>query len=119
MEELEQEQLQQLKKQLLQIRTELEKQLSNNKEAAGIVELDQSVIGRVTRMDAIQQQSMAVSTRNKARQRLKKVNLAISNFANGDYGYCRQCDEAIALLRLQAQPESSLCLSCQSKADNS
>jgi DnaK suppressor protein len=117
MEELNSQQLQQLQQQLLQLKTELEEQLNSNQDATNIVELDQSAIGRVTRMDAIQQQSMAVSTRNKVRQRLQSINLALSRYKKEDYGYCKQCDETIAFVRLLAQPESSLCLSCQAKTE--
>ena len=117
MEDLNSHQLQQLQQQLLRIKAELEEQLNSNQDATNIVELDQSTTGRVTRIDAIQQQSMAVSTRNKVRQRLQSVNLALSKHTKEDYGYCKQCDETIAFVRLLAQPESRLCLSCQAETE--
>ncbi|PCJ23253.1 MAG: hypothetical protein COA96_12335 [SAR86 cluster bacterium] len=102
---------------LLQSVKELKQHLNISKAAAGIVTLDQTTVGRVSRVDAMQQQSMAASTREMATQRLKKVTLALKSLENDCYGYCSGCDEEIALNRLLAQPEANLCLSCQDKHD--
>jgi len=110
-------QLKQLQHALTVSKIKLEKQLLINKDSAGVVELDQTLVGRVSRMDAIQQQSMVVSTRQIAQRKLKKVQAALNSIANDDYGYCRQCDEPIGFLRLTAQPEANLCFLCQDKAD--
>lgn len=110
-------QLKQLGKLLHQLQTDLEEQLVIGEAAAGIVNLDQTSVGRISRMDAMQQQSMAVSTRQKAALRLRKVKAALQAMTQDEYGYCRQCDETIAFNRLLAQPEAKLCLSCQDKAD--
>ena len=48
---------------------------------------------------------------------VKKVAEALIAIKNGDYGYCRRCDEPIASARLAAQPEANLCLLCQDKVD--
>ena len=97
--------------------SELKEQLHINKQATEAVKLDQTAVGRVSRIDAIQQQSMAVSTRRKALLKLKKVQASLKAIKSGDYGFCRQCDEAISFGRLNAQPQASLCLVCQDKAD--
>ena len=110
-------QLKQLQQALTDSKIELEEQLLINKDSASVVELDQTIVGRVSRMDAIQQQSMVVSTRQIAQRKLKKVQAALNSIANDDYGYCRQCDEPIGFLRLTAQPEANLCFLCQDKAD--
>jgi DnaK suppressor protein len=102
---------------LLKLANELKEQLEINKQATEVVQLDQTLVGRVSRIDALQQQSMAVSTREKARLKLKKVQHALNAMESGDYGYCRQCDEFISFGRLNAQPEASLCLPCQDNAD--
>ncbi len=108
---------QSLKSLLVQMHRDLEEQLSLSEAAIGIVTLDQTTIGRITRMDAMQQQSMAAFTREKAALRLRKVTLALHNMDHDEYGYCKKCDELIALPRLLAQPEANLCLSCQDRAD--
>ena len=57
--------LEQLRHRLLELQTEIGERLSNSSEASKIVTLDQTTVGRISRMDAMQQQNMAVSTRNK------------------------------------------------------
>lgn len=117
MEDLSTGNLQQLRDLLLQSQSELEQQLNISRMAAGVVKLDQTTVGRVSRVDAMQQQSMAVSTREMALKRLKKVKLALKNLEEECYGYCERCDEDIPVKRLLAQPEANLCLICQDKQD--
>lgn len=103
---------------LLDIQAKLTEQLDSSKSASDVVSLDQTLVGRVSRMDAMQQQQMAVSTRQKTMQRLRRVNLALAAIDSGDYGYCRSCDEPIGIARLQAQPETPLCIDCQNRNDS-
>jgi len=116
-DELSTQQLDLLKRKLSQLRNELTEQLSNSSSATETVELDQTLQGRVSRMDAIQQQSVALSARKKAELRLRKVIAALNRMKDGDYGYCHQCDDTIPFKRLEVQPESVLCLVCQAKKD--
>ena len=102
---------------LHKLESELKEQLQINKQATEAVQLDQTAVGRVSRIDAMQQQSMAVSTRGKALLKLKKVQASLKAIESGDYGLCRQCYEAISFGRLNAQPQANLCLICQDKAD--
>jgi len=92
-------------------------QLEANSGAADTVTLDQSKVGRVSRMDAMQQQQMALSTRAKAKLRLQKVVAALNAIEQDEYGYCRRCDEDIGFPRLQAQPGTALCFNCQNHSD--
>lgn len=109
--------LKELRLRLEEIKDNLIDQLNISKQSADVVSLDQTLVGRLSRMDAMQQQSMAVSTRDKASRRLQRVRVALAAFESGDYGYCRRCDEAIGSGRLRAQPEASLCIACQDRAD--
>ena len=102
---------------LLHSESDLQEHLQISKTATEVVTLDQTTVGRISRMDAMQQQSMAVSTREKALAKLKRVQFALRAIANDEYGYCQQCDEAIAFQRLLAQPEAIFCVSCQEKID--
>lgn len=117
MTDLNDKHLAELEASLMRLREELQQQLDISRDASGVVTLDQTSVGRVSRIDAMQQQSMAISTRHKAETKLRRVEAAIAAMESGDYGYCRQCDEAIAHARLTAQPEASLCIQCQDKAD--
>jgi DnaK suppressor protein len=114
---LSQEQKNTLKKTLLLRQQDLNDQLLIGEQAAQIVTLDQTSVGRVSRIDALQQQSMAISTRSKVKLNLKKTVTALRAIATEDYGYCKQCDEGIPFKRLEIQPEAALCLACQSKTD--
>ena len=118
MDELTEEQAQQLHTALLTLKAQLEQQLQEAESASEPVQLDQTLLGRVSRMDAMQQQSVALSTREHANVTLKKVLAALHAYEVGEYGYCKRCDEPIGFGRLQAQPESNLCLQCQSKIDS-
>ena len=78
------------------------------------VTLDQQSVGRVSRIDAIQQQQMAVASLAQAEQQLGMIERALARIEDGVYGDCLECGEAIAAARLQAQPWASLCIDCQS-----
>ncbi|MFT4885848.1 MAG: DnaK suppressor protein [Pseudohongiellaceae bacterium] len=117
MNNLSQEQKTTLKNTLLVSQQELSEQLNLSAQAAEIVTLDQTTVGRVSRVDALQQQSMAISTRGKVKLKLQKVAMALKAITNENYGYCKQCDEDIPFKRLEIQPEAELCLACQSKTD--
>lgn len=117
MNNLDRHQLEFLKIKLLQNKRELTEQLKISEQASGVVTLDQTSVGRVSRMDAMQQQSMALSTRRKVQSRLQKIEIALHAMTESDYGFCKQCDESIGYNRLEIQPETALCLDCQNKAD--
>ena len=79
--------------------------------------LDQTKVGRLSRMDAMQQQSMAQSTMRTIEKRLKLIAAALRRLDEGEYGYCEACDEDITPERLNIQPEAPFCISCQSKIE--
>ncbi len=110
-------QLQELQTLLLSMQAQLKQQLDDGASATEIVVLDQTSVGRVSRMDAMQQQSMAKSTRVNAEASLRKVAAALKRIADQDYGYCSKCDEPIHFKRLQVQPAASHCLNCQDQLD--
>ena len=103
---------------LLSKREMLESQLSESRDALKPVALDQTLQGRVSRIDAIQQRGVAVSAHKHTSTTLQKVASALKRFETQEFGYCRKCEEPIGYRRLKAQPESALCLSCQSSMDN-
>lgn len=81
-------------------------------DASRTVDLDQP-IGRLTRVDALQQQSMAKANRAAAQVRLRQVEAALKRVEDGLYGYCLECDEPIGHARLRVRPEAPLCIRCQ------
>jgi DnaK suppressor protein len=106
-----------LRGRLVGLVAELEGSLRNSAGAAAPVVLDQSSVGRLSRMDAMQQQAMAKATRQKAQLRLTQCKVALSAFDRDEYGMCRMCEEPIGYARLSAKPEAPFCLECQRAAD--
>ncbi len=69
-------------------------------------------IGRVSRMDAINNKSvMEAALRNK-RAKLGKLRTALLNIENDDFGICSNCRKAIQTKRLIFMPESTKCIRC-------
>lgn len=112
-EELTAAQRTELESTLRLLKQELQAQLQQLEQDSKPVELDQQMVGRLSRMDALQQQQMAVASESHVRAHLNGVNLALVAISAGDYGCCQQCDEPIAWLRLKARPDSQLCVQCQ------
>ena len=109
-------QIQELKRALLALRGELERLLDATREGTKPVDLDEP-IGRLTRMDAIQQQSMTTANRRSHDIRLRQVIQALSALERDEYGLCRRCKDPIGYPRLKARPEALLCLSCQTNRE--
>ena len=104
-------------KQLLDAReAELEKLIRSGADNRTDTELDQQRIGRLSRMDAMQQQAMDDETHRRRERELVRVKAALQRLVTGDYGYCTACDEEIAPRRLQNDPSAMLCIGCASKA---
>ena len=77
------------------------------------VELDQQSVGRLSRIDAIAQQSVNKAGLRRLRLRLSKVTGALRRIELDDYGFCLRCEEPIGYRRLSVAPEVTACLSCQ------
>lgn len=80
--------------------------------AAATVQLDQGAQGRLSRMDAMQQQAMAASQVQRLRTELRKVEAALDRLAAGTFGTCCRCDEPMTPERLQADPAAPFCQDC-------
>jgi len=87
--------------------------------AAKPVMLDQASVGRLSRMDAIQGQSMAIETQRRREIVARDIDLALARIAAGDYGVCRPCTEDIDPRRLEVDPTVSLCIACASARESS
>ena len=78
------------------------------------VELDQQKVGRLSRMDAIQQQAMSKAAELRRDNELKRLQHVLEVIDDEDYGYCEDCGEAIPLKRLEISPAATRCVSCTS-----
>ncbi len=83
-----------------------------SRDATRTVELDQSKVGRLSRMDALQGQAMAQETERRRQASLKAIEAAFARLDAGGYGYCAKCDEEIEPKRLEHDPATALCLGC-------
>ncbi|HJM92069.1 MAG: TraR/DksA C4-type zinc finger protein [Alphaproteobacteria bacterium] len=79
------------------------------------VELDQSKVGRLSRMDAMQDQAMAQEAERRRAGELQRIDAALARLKSGDYGYCVSCDEDIAPARLKLDPAVATCINCASR----
>ena len=96
----------------------LQQTLDQAKQSSETVELDQQAFGRVSRGDALQQQSMAIASLSQCQHRLREVLKALARIESEDYGFCLHCDNPIGYPRLKARPETPFCLGCQSKRED-
>ncbi len=106
-----------LREQLKESKAALESDGDIRKSNTQTVELDQSKTGRLSRMDALQGQSMAKATEARALQQLQRIQTAFRRIDEGTYGECVRCEEPIALERLQADPATVLCIACAERAE--
>ena len=104
---------------LLKLRKELQSMVASSEESAAVVELDQSKVGRLSRMDAMQAQAMAQASAQRREAILRNIEAALTRIDDGDYGLCRDCDEPIHPKRLEFDPTALRCIECESKREDS
>lgn len=103
---------------LFALRRELSETAATSKAAAAVVELDQSRVGRLSRMDAMQGQAMSAEMEHRRKQHLEDVERALDRLEQGNYGFCASCGEPIAAARLDFEPTITICIGCASAQEN-
>lgn len=106
------------RKTLQDLKQRLLEDLERGAEASETVVLEQTKVGRLSRMDAMQQQEMHKASQEATRLRLSQIEHALVSLNDGNYGYCELCGEEISPERLAVRPESVMCVPCKEKADN-
>ena len=96
---------------LRELAKEIKSDLDSNSDDAGIVELDTS-IGRLSRMDAMQHQQMALELRRRRENQLLRIENAFKRMDKGQYGICGRCRKPIDEARLEVFPDVVTCVSC-------
>lgn len=76
------------------------------------VELDQTLQGRLSRMDAMQGQAMAQASEARRSQQIARLKATLERLERGEFGECLDCGEAIADARLENDPATTLCIDC-------
>ena len=105
------ERLSHFRDRLLALEKEIQATLEASKEASGVVELD-TAIGRLSRMDAMQNQQMALELRRRQEQQLQRITNALKRITQNRYGLCGRCKQPIAEERLEISPDVVMCVKC-------
>ena len=69
-------------------------------------------MGRLSRIDAMQVQAMALATQRRRQQERERIDAAIRRIDEGAFGWCVSCGEEISPARLESAPEMPTCLDC-------
>lgn len=76
------------------------------------VDLDQQAVGRLSRMDALQNQAMAQAQQRQRQAQMQRILAAIGRLDQNEYGYCTECGDEIPPARLSLDPAIPTCISC-------
>jgi DnaK suppressor protein len=105
--------------QLAELRAELDRQLERLRrsmkltdEAMRTVELDQTAVGRLSRIDSLQNQSLSKGLHEREVARLGQILGALERVEKGTYGACTTCGGPIPFERLFVFPEAPECAGC-------
>jgi DnaK suppressor protein len=74
----------------------------------------ENAIGRVSRMDAINNKSVNEAALKKAKQKLSNLSIALSNINDPDFGVCFKCKQNIPIGRIMLMPHARFCVQCAS-----
>ena len=107
-------QLQQFEQRLLDEQAQLlgVADLLHSEEAAAPVQLDQTAVGRLSRIDAMQQQSMALASQERQGLRLSRIKSALERMEDDEFGECLECLKNIPIARLDIDPSIEYCVNC-------
>jgi DnaK suppressor protein len=104
--------LEYFREKLLKLRDELQEIEQTGSEAAQTVELDQSRVGRLSRMDALQAQAMSIESGRRRNIKIKRIDAALKRIDKDEFGFCIKCEEEIDPKRLEVDPAAPLCIDC-------
>ncbi|MDT8367787.1 MAG: TraR/DksA C4-type zinc finger protein [Longimicrobiales bacterium] len=107
------EQIAELRDEIDRILARLERSMAVSDKATATVELDQTAVGRLSRMDSLQNQSMANNLAERERARHAQLRAARARIDAGSFGVCEACGGAIEAGRLFVFPETTECLRCE------
>ena len=93
--------------------------LETKQDIANLEELTKPIapdnaIGRLTRMDAINNKSINQAALNSCRHKLSMLNKALGRINDPEFGICTDCGKPIPAGRIMIMPETNLCVHCAS-----
>lgn len=101
-----------LRKRLEQMKADLQRDQAISEAERAPVELDQTSVGRLSRIDAMQVQAMALANQQRRRAELDRVVAALRRIETGNFGYCSLCGEEIVVARIMHNPAVTTCIGC-------
>ncbi len=105
------ENIDEIKEKILQEIKKTQKRITEYKELTKPTAPD-CAIGRVSRMDAINNSSINQSALRKSEDKLNGLKYMLSKIDDDDFGLCERCKQAIPLQRLLFMPQSRFCINC-------
>lgn len=112
MQHLTTEQVAELTSALAAILAKLERSMRVTEAAMEPVQLDQSAVGRLSRIDSLQNQGLTRNLQAREQARLGQVAGAMQRLEEGTYGCCTECGTEVPFERLQVFPETPTCAGC-------
>lgn len=107
-----------MRERLLKMRAELESVARDAEASSATVELDQTKMGRLSRMDAMQAQAMARASGRRREATLRRISAALQRMDDGEFGVCQECHKAINPKRLDFDPTVTLCIDCATESES-
>ncbi|HUF11578.1 MAG TPA: TraR/DksA family transcriptional regulator [Longimicrobiales bacterium] len=105
-------QIEELRAELSRILKKLERSMRATENAMRPVELDQTAVGRISRMDSLQNQGLTRNLQEREAMKLAQVQSALARLEAGTYGTCTECGAAVPFERLMIFPETPTCAAC-------
>ncbi|NNC59985.1 MAG: TraR/DksA family transcriptional regulator [Erythrobacter sp.] len=102
---------------LLSRQAELAEEDRMSVEGRAPVTLQQDSVGRLSRMDAMQQQAMAQAQERRRHAERARIAAALVRVDEGEWGYCVHCGKEIAEQRLRHDPSVPRCVGCAGGAE--
>lgn len=107
------EQIEQIRADLLRVLSKLERSLLNGQ--ARPADLDQTAVGRLSRIEALQNQGLTQGLHEREQVQLTQVTNALRRIELGSYGLCTACGAPIQAERLLVFPETPSCSRCSGR----
>jgi DnaK suppressor protein len=101
-----------IREKLLTLDATLREESASSEDSRDTVMLDQTSVGRLSRMDAMQGQAMAKAGEQRRQLKLKQTAAALQRIEREAFGECIQCGEWIGAKRLTWDPLVLKCIEC-------
>lgn len=112
MNHLTKNQISELAAELDRVLRKLERSMRTTEEAMRPVKLDQSAVGRLSRIDSLQNQGLTRNLQEREQAKLGQVVTAFQRMKAGTYGICVECRGEVPFERLLVFPETPTCTAC-------